>query len=239
MQPQFLLGVAFSLALGFSHALPSSIYSHHSMEDPNSHALVSTAVGDEWPAARYLTQRQDNFDGSNTNTWQQAYYVNDTYWRGASSGAPVFLCVGGEGPALDGSAVVSSVHCNDAVEWMNATGAIMFAVEHRYYGCHNMSACPVKSFAEVSALRYQSSRQALADLAQFHAFITKEYGLTSANKWVTWGGSYPGMLAAWARLKFPHLFHAAVSSSAPVKAQLDMIGYFDVVAEVSLTRLSW
>jgi serine protease 16 len=53
------------------------------------------------------------------------------------------------------------------------------------------------------------------------------YGLTEENKWVTWGGSYPGMLAGWARLKYPHLFHAAVASSAPVKAQLDFQGYVE------------
>ena len=51
------------------------------------------------------------------------------------------------------------------------------------------------------------------------------YGLRSRNKWVTWGGSYPGMLAAWARLKYPHLFHAAVASSAPMTAELDFQGY--------------
>jgi serine protease 16 len=39
------------------------------------------------------------------------------------------------------------------------------------------------------------------------------------------------MLAGWAHLKFPHLIHAAVSSSAPVRAELDMRGYNDVVSE--------
>jgi hypothetical protein len=37
--------------------------------------------------------------------------------------------------------------------------------------------------------------------------------------------SYPGMLSAFARLQFPHLFHASVSSSAPVQPQLDFAGY--------------
>ena len=60
----------------------------------------------------------------------QAYYVNDTFWKPGSD-APVFLCVGGEGPPLDGSVVVSSVHCNGAVEMLEETGALMFAVEHR------------------------------------------------------------------------------------------------------------
>lgn len=182
------------------------------------------------PPPRFFRQLQDHFDGTNTNTWMQAYYVNDTFWKSGSD-APVLLCVGGEGPPIDGSVVVSSVHCNGAVEMLPDTGAIMFAVEHRYYGCHNMSACPVTDLSEKNALHFLSSRQALADLAQFHAFATKEYGLHPQNKWVSFGGSYPGMLAGWFRLKFPHLVHASVASSAPVEAVVDMVGYYDVVAQ--------
>lgn len=183
----------------------------------------------EFPKAEYVTQRQDHFDTSNPATWWQAYYVNDTFWK-AGSQAPVFLCVGGEGPVLDGSAVVSSDHCNVAVEWLKDTGALMFALEHRYYGCHDSDACPVANLSVPGALRYLSSWQALGDIADFVQHARQAYSLTPANRWVTWGGSYPGMLAGWARLKFPWLIHASVSSSAPVRAELDMKGYNDVVA---------
>ena len=80
-----------------------------------------------------------------------------------------------------------------------------------------------------------SSSQALADLAAFHAYATaenNEWGLGTANKWVSFGGSYPGMLAGWSRLKYPELIHAAVASSAPVHAKLDMREYNDITAEV-------
>ena len=75
-----------------------------------------------YPAPRYIEQSLDHFDPSNTRTWQQAYYVNDTFWDG---NGPVFLCVGGEGPPLDGSVVVSSVHCNNAVEFLPEVKAIL------------------------------------------------------------------------------------------------------------------
>ena len=47
----------------------------------------------------------------------------------------------------------------------------------------------------------------------------------------THAGSYPGMLAGWARLKYPHLFHAAVSSSSPLQAQLDFPQYAEVMRD--------
>ena len=137
------------------------------------------------PKPRYFTTLRDHFSDDKT-TWQQAYYVNDTFHK---PGGPVFLCVGGEGPPLDGSVVVSSVHCNNAVEWLPETGAIMFAVEHRYYGCHNMSACPYTA-TDSKPLQWLSSRQALADLATFRQYAVGAYGL-GESRWLTFGGSYP------------------------------------------------
>merc|ERR1719271_1746071 len=105
--------------------------------------------------------------------------MNDTFWRPGSD-APVFLCVGGEGPPLDGSAVVSSVHCNIAVEWLAETGALMFALEHRFYGCHNMSACPVQDLSRKDSLKYLSSSQAIEDIKHFVEQMNLEYKLSSA-----------------------------------------------------------
>lgn len=75
----------------------------------------------------------------------------------------------------------------------------------------------------VENLRFLSSQQALADLAHFQTVMTKKLG-TGERKWVVFGGSYPGCLAAWYRIKYPHLAHAAVASSAPVKAVLNFSG---------------
>lgn len=78
-------------------------------------------------------------------------------------------------------------------------------------------------------MKYLSSEQGLADLATFRQFIHGNYNLADSNKWISFGGSYPGSLSAWFRLKYPHLVHAAVSSSAPMLALIDFPMYNEVV----------
>lgn len=73
-------------------------------------------------------------------------------------------------------------------------------------------------------LVYLSSEQALADLANFIVNIKTKYKIPSSAKWVAFGGSYPGSLAAWLRMKYPHLVYAAVSSSGPLLAKIDFKG---------------
>lgn len=102
--------------------------------------------------------------------------------------------------------------------------ALIVAVQHRYYGSY-----PTPDFSTAN-LRFLSSRQALADLAAIHDHLVSEYSLTSQNRFISFGGSYPGMLAAWVRLEYPELIYAAVSSSSPVLAQDNFQGYNDVCA---------
>ena len=45
-----------------------------------------------------------------------------------------------------------------------------------------------------------------------------------------------GMLAGWARVLYPTLFHASIASSAPVVAKLEMREYNDIAAR-ALRRL--
>ena len=177
------------------------------------------------PLTRFVSQRQDHFDRQNSNRWQQRFMVNDTFFLAAADSGrarPVFLCVGGEGPALKPEVVLSgTVHCALMVAAAKEMGALILALEHRYYG----DSIPVPDFSTAN-LRFLSSQQALADIASFHAKITALYNLTPEdNRWVSFGGSYPGMLAAWARREYPHLIYASIASSAPVQAQLTMPEY--------------
>ena len=57
------------------------------------------------------------------------------------------------------------------------------------------------------SLKYLSSEQALADLATFRIAMTSKFNLTENNRWIAFGGSYPGALAAWFRYKYQHLVY--------------------------------
>ena len=144
----------------------------------------------------YTEQRLDHFSQEETRTWAQRYFVNNKYFDGSG---PVFLCVGGEGSELTPDVVeTGTVHCAVMVELAKQVGGLILALEHRYYG----ESQPVSDLSTAN-LKWLTSKQALGDVAQFHDYISKIYNLTDKNRWVTFGGSYPGMLAAWARIKYP------------------------------------
>jgi lysosomal Pro-X carboxypeptidase len=86
---------------------------------------------------------------------------------------------------------------------------IVFA-EHRYYG----QTLPFgKDSFTPKNIRYLTSQQALADYALLLTDLRKQYGNVAT---ISFGGSYGGMLAAWFRIKYPHITQGAIASSAPV-----------------------
>ncbi|XP_046998309.1 thymus-specific serine protease-like [Schistocerca americana] len=105
-------------------------------------------------------------------------------------------------------------------------GALMLDLEHRFYG----SSRPTRDISTTN-LRYLISTQALEDLASFIRQQRQENPQLGAAKWVVFGGSYSGNLAAWARLRYPDITDGAVASSAPVLAQANFPEYLEVVAE--------
>jgi len=196
----------------------------------------------------YIAQQLDHFDATNDATFQQRYFVSyrhhhskgiDESKNGASSSLPTIslLCVGGEGPGFTKSVLVDSVHCSgDMLELAKRIAKtaphqyniVLYALEHRYYGKSypqfkngNHTTSPLM----VENLRFLSSRQALEDLAHFVQTMNRNTDASSSNTWVTFGGSYPGMMSLYARYKYPHLIFASVSSSAPIEVTVDFPGY--------------
>lgn len=112
------------------------------------------------------------------------------------------------------------------IDYAKRFGALCFQLEHRYYGKSH-------PFPDLSTknLQYLSSQQALADLATFISAMNDQFKLPSSTKWIVFGGSYPGSLAAWMRVKYPHLVAGAMSASGPLLAQIDFMEYYKVVDE--------
>ena len=86
----------------------------------------------------------------------------------------------------------------------------MIFIEHRYWG---------KSFPQPAGsgrYEYLTVEQAMGDYAEILFQREKDSG-GLLGPVIAVGGSYPGMLAAWMRIKYPHLVTGANGSSAPFR----------------------
>lgn len=166
----------------------------------------------------------DNFapieDQRNWEGEGQRYWLNKQFWGGEDF--PVFVYIGGEGEESC-SRLTNRMYAYDLAQQHQA---LLVNVEHRYYG----QSYPTATMSTENLKKYLSSAQALADLARIIGAIKKDLG-TEKSQVVTIGGSYPGNLAAWFRLKYPSVTTASIASSAPVTAQTNFPEYMDVVGQ--------
>ncbi len=163
-------------------------------------------------------QKIDHTNISDARTFNQRYFINTQFAKAEDS--PVIYVICGEG-TCDGASTMPAVN---AVA--KKLGASLVALEHRYYGTS-------QPFSTMTAenLKYLSTGQAIEDLAEFQRFAKASFNLK--GKWVAVGGSYPGNLAAFYRLKHPELVSGALASSAPVLAKADFFEYDRHVAKVA------
>ncbi|XP_061355173.1 uncharacterized protein LOC133299703 [Gastrolobium bilobum] len=169
---------------------------------------------------KFFTQTLDhfNYNPQSYQTFQERYLINDTYWGGAKKKAPIFVYTGNEGD----------------IEWFTQNTGFMFEkapyfqallvfIEHRFYGKSLPFGGNQKvAYANSSTLGYLSSTQALADYATLIIDLKKNLSATDSPV-VVFGGSYGGMLAAWFRMKYPHVAIGALASSAPILQFMDLV----------------
>eukprot|EP00475_Leptophrys_vorax_P004879 TRINITY_DN1291_c0_g1_i1.p1 TRINITY_DN1291_c0_g1~~TRINITY_DN1291_c0_g1_i1.p1 ORF type:complete len:396 (+),score=104.95 TRINITY_DN1291_c0_g1_i1:111-1298(+) len=113
-------------------------------------------------------------------------------------------------------------------------GAKVISLEHRFFG-------KTQPFEDLSTegLKFLNTKQALADLAYFiqtyQDQINADNGITEPhqNQWIALGGSYPGALSAWLRIKYPHLVVGSLSSSGVVNAILNFTAFDEQVARAT------
>lgn len=165
------------------------------------------AVGDavNYTEHRFKT-KVDHFSFHNNKSFEMRYLMADQYWD--RDGGPIFIYTGNEN-AIESFALSAGA----LWEWAPEFRALVIFAEHRFFG----SSLPFgdRSFESPDHLGYLSSEQAMADYADL--LLHLKYTLPGAQKSpvVAFGGSYGAMLAAWVRLKYPHLVDAALASGGP------------------------
>ena len=151
-------------------------------------------------------------------TFAQRYYIDESFSDAKDD--PVFFYICGESSCTKKA-------LNGAIrQYAKKYHAKLIALEHRYYG----ESLPLSSFS-TQDLAFLSTENALDDLAYFQRHIIKEKNWQ--GKWIAFGGSYPGSLSAYYRLKFPYLVAGSLASSAPVMAKEDFFEYDTHVTKVT------
>jgi lysosomal Pro-X carboxypeptidase len=150
---------------------------------------------------RFFTNKVDHFSfrPKSYRTYQQRYLFNDTFWD-RSQGA-MFFYAGNEGS-------IEWFARNTGFMWQLAQQqkALLVFAEHRFYGA---------SMPSKGHLSLLTAEQALADFAVLLTSL-KQNLTAQSTPVIAFGGSYGGMLAAWMRLKYPHVISGAIASSAPI-----------------------
>ncbi|CAI5447337.1 unnamed protein product [Caenorhabditis angaria] len=156
----------------------------------------------------YVKVPIDHFTYRNDLEFNLRYLINTDSFK---KGGPILFYPGNEGK-IEKFADNTGFMFDLAPE-LNA--AVVF-VEHRYYG--KSKPFGNESYSNIENLGYFSSAQALADFAFVVQHLKNGKTIPGADKntaVIAFGGSYGGLLAAWLRIKYPHIVDGALASSAP------------------------
>eukprot|EP00759_Apiculatamorpha_spiralis_P027858 PhF_6_TR30544/c0_g1_i1/m.44832/K01276/DPP7; dipeptidyl-peptidase II len=172
-----------------------------------------------------FTQPLDHTTSTDTRTFQERYFYDDTYYK---PGGPLLFYCGGEGP-IDHLPIGSGAVLYEYGQQFN--GLIVYA-EHRYYG----QTLPFGNTPDnwtPDNIQYLTIPQALSDYKALINSIRKSANVTGPV--VAFGGSYPGELAAWLRINHPKTVDMALASSAPFRMwfpQVDPRAWYHTVTKV-------
>ena len=160
-------------------------------------------------------QPLDHFDSHSNETYNQRYFVNLNYTDNKNV-TNIIVYIGGEAELSESKITTGAVTTLAA-----KTNAVLLALEHRFFG---------KSYPNLEltteTYRYLTISQALEDLNAFINFSTTKYCTDPEHCTVAVvGGSYPGSLSSWMRLKYPSVVAASWASSAPVLVIDDFYQY--------------
>ncbi|OQR89455.1 lysosomal Pro-X carboxypeptidase, partial [Thraustotheca clavata] len=170
-----------------------------------------------------IVQSLDHFQAY-PGEFEQRYFICNEFWKSTTD--PIFFYAGNE-------ANVELYLNHTGLMWESAHefNALLIFAEHRYFGESMPKQKPNISLGEYAV--HLSSQQALADFAVLINHIKKVLK-APLSPVVAFGGSYGGMLAAWMRLKYPHLIHGTIAASAPM---LSFLGFHPPMNLAEFSRI--
>uniref|UniRef100_A0A915PJ41 Uncharacterized protein n=1 Tax=Setaria digitata TaxID=48799 RepID=A0A915PJ41_9BILA len=173
-------------------------------------------------ATHWISQRIDHFSQTDQRKYDQRFMYNMEFYN--DSGL-AFLLVGGEGEIVQQWLGIPS---SPVLIWAKKYGAVCFLLEHRFFG----KSQPFKDVS-VENFQYLSVNQALADLKNFIEIMTKTFFWdVKKPRFVLFGESYSGALAAWFRATNEDLTTAAIVSSGVVQARVNHYDYYKNVEDI-------
>ncbi|GLJ47191.1 hypothetical protein SUGI_0996230 [Cryptomeria japonica] len=175
-----------------------------------AHSHASTTSMPLYEGYNY-TQILDHFayTPESYQTFPQRYFIDKSHWGGSQNNSPIFVWLGAE---ID---ITYNLDVGIFIDQAPRFKALVVYIEHRYYGTSMPFGGEKQAHANASTMGYFTSTQALADYATVIVDLKKKLRAENCPV-VVFGGSYGGMLAAWFRLKYPHLAIGALASSAPI-----------------------
>lgn len=213
----------------------NAYYTPEKLANAQSHSRFSTESFRSGDIPKY-TQTEAFFDGQtldhfnpfNKVNFSQRYFEINDFWK--SPDGPIIFHLCGE------------YTCQGIfdfrlfpVQLASEFGAKIVTLEHRFWG----KSLPFGNDSSAEHYQYLTVPQALADLASFTEWyqttiINAPAGKTTNNKWFIMGGSYPGAMSGWYRLKYPHLSIGALSSSGVVNSILEYTAFDEQVLASAL-----
>lgn len=149
----------------------------------------------------------DHFSFLSNASFNIRYLANDSYVDKKNPQPPIFFYTGNEGD-------IEWFAQNSGFVWELAAQqrALVIFAEHRYYGKSLPYGADTFNTSKPEHLAYFTVEQTLEDYAQLITYLRNGKQLPV----VAFGGSYGGMLAAWFRMKYPHIVVGALAASAPI-----------------------
>jgi pimeloyl-ACP methyl ester carboxylesterase len=209
-----LLGLTSNL-----FANPKEYYYQNAINQKTEHSNLKNNYADN--IFEYHFKQLIDHNNPQLGSFAQRYYIDESYSN--SDDSPVFFYICGE--AVCNKRALNGLIRNLAKKF----NAKMVALEHRYYG----KSLPRPNFSAEN-LQYLTTEFALKDLKSFqdNLIINRNWN----GKWISFGGSYPGSLSAYYRLKYPDMLAGALASSAPVMAEENFDRYDAHIADVAGTK---